>query len=51
MSTFETPLGAEAREALLEISRDKSDGCHLAGCDPREVPLEILSRYHRAKIL
>ena len=49
MSTFEPKPTLEAPAALLEVSGDKSDGGGLVGRDPRTVPLEILSLYHRAK--
>jgi hypothetical protein len=49
MSTFETGPTEEARRDLLAISEEKGDGGELVGVDPRKVPLEILSRYHRAK--
>jgi hypothetical protein len=47
MSTFETLPSEEAREALLTASKDSADEGELVGRDPREVPLPILSRYHR----
>lgn len=37
----------DCRQALLEISPFGSDGGELVGKDPRDVPSEILSRYHR----
>ena len=37
----------DRRQALLEISPFGSDGGQLVGKDPRDVPSEILSRYHR----
>jgi hypothetical protein len=46
MSTFESPPSEAARRDLLAISHDRSDGGELIGQDPRQVPLEILSRYH-----
>jgi hypothetical protein len=49
-STFEPPPSEDARRDLLAVSEDKSDGGELVGRrDPREVPLPILSRYHREK--
>jgi hypothetical protein len=47
MSTFEPPAREDARRDLLAISKDAADGGELVGRDPREVPLAILSRYHR----
>jgi hypothetical protein len=49
MSTFEPPPSEAALRDLLATSEDKADGGELVGRDPREVPSEILSRYHREK--
>jgi hypothetical protein len=48
MSTFESGP-TEALRDLRQPSPFPGDGGELIGKDPREVPLRILSLYHRAK--
>jgi hypothetical protein len=49
MSTFEPPPSDDALRDLREPSPFPSDGGHLIGKHPREVPSEILALYHREK--
>jgi hypothetical protein len=49
MDTFEPGPTEDARRDLLAVSKDKADGGHLIGKDPREVPSDILLRNHGEK--
>jgi hypothetical protein len=49
MSTFENRPTEDALRDLRQPSPFPGDGGELIGRDPREVPLAILSRHHRAK--
>jgi hypothetical protein len=49
MSTFELPPSEDALRDLREISPSHGDEGELVGRDPREVPSETLSLYHREK--
>jgi hypothetical protein len=49
MSTFEPGPTDEALAALTEASGDKIDEGQLVGKHPRDMPPEILSRYHGEK--
>jgi hypothetical protein len=49
MSTFENGPTEAALADLREVSPFPADDGELVGKDPREAPLEILSRYHQAK--
>ena len=49
MSTFEQGPSDAALSDLRQPSPYPGDGGELIGKDPREVPLPILSLYHRAK--
>jgi len=50
MTTFEAPPSADALRDLREPSPYPGDEGELVGRDPREVPLAILSLYHRANL-
>ena len=47
MSTFEAGPTDDALRDLRQISPYPGDGGELIGRDPKDVPLPILSRYHR----
>jgi hypothetical protein len=47
MTTFEPQPSEDALRDLRQVSPYPGDGGELIGCDPRELPPEILSRYHR----
>ena len=49
MSTFEPAPSEDALRDLRQLSAEPGDGGELIGADPRKVPLEILSRYHRER--
>jgi hypothetical protein len=47
MGTFEAGPSEAALRDLRCVSARPEDGGQLVGADPRDVPLAILSRYHR----